>query len=168
MERGNTESKAMCIVNVATDIDCALYWLDQLTSVLNEIGEDGRSKLTKHMFELLGFDMSESKPNVGEFYLSALLSIRNRLSESSTPVNPKGYKLPIKAVASITIVQDPSNPDMLDDLIKGSLARDLIKELENGGYITYEKRAGDIPGTETTTASVNVVKTKEEKFETST
>lgn len=67
-----------------------------------------------------------------------------------------------KVYASITIAQDPANPDKFDDLIKSSLARGLIRELENGGYITYEKRAGDIPGTETTQATVNVVKTPDD------
>lgn len=67
-----------------------------------------------------------------------------------------------KVISSITIAQDPANPEKFDDFIRSSLARGLISELESGGYITYTKRAGDIPGLETTTAIVNVVKTPDD------
>ena len=78
--------EALCIVNVAESPDCAVYWLEQLTGMMKAIGEEGRSKVYKLMFELMGVDMSScANPNVGEYHLMALLAIKKRLSESSPP-----------------------------------------------------------------------------------
>ena len=79
--------EGFCIVNVAENPVCAYYWLEQLVDMLKAIGEDGRSEVVKRMFELRGVDMSDCQaPNVGEFYLVALMSIKKRLSESLPPV----------------------------------------------------------------------------------
>lgn len=78
--------EAFCIVNVAENPACSVYWLEQLTGMLKAIGEEGRSKVFKLMFELMGVDMSDCKnPNVGEYHFLALLAIKKRLSESSLP-----------------------------------------------------------------------------------
>lgn len=78
--------EAFCYINVAENVDCALYWLDQIIGMLESIGEEGRSEVVKRMMELRGVDMSGyEKPNVGEFYLVSLLAIKKRLSESLPP-----------------------------------------------------------------------------------
>lgn len=79
-------SEAFCILNVAENPACAVYWLEQLTGMLKAIGAEGRSKVFKQMFELMGVDMSDCEnPNVGEYHFLALLAIKKRLSESSLP-----------------------------------------------------------------------------------
>lgn len=80
--------EGFCIVNVAENPVCAYYWLEQLVGMLESIGAEGRSEVVKRMFELRGVDMSDCQaPNVGEFYLVALASIKKRLSESLPPVS---------------------------------------------------------------------------------
>lgn len=67
-------------------IEDALVCLNKLLEMLEAIGEEGRMELFRQLAEKMGFDMSNcKKPNVGEFYYLALVSIRNRLSEQSLP-----------------------------------------------------------------------------------
>lgn len=84
-------SKALCRVNAAEDPECIGYWLGQIADLFRDIGEEGRAEIVRRMFEMKGFDMTETpKPNVGEFYLIAMQAARRRITgRAETLRNPE-------------------------------------------------------------------------------
>lgn len=77
---GLPPDNACCFARFEMEPSLALYWLEQIIRLMSDIGEAGRSEVVRRMFEMKGFDMTElQETNVGEYYLAALMAIRERI-----------------------------------------------------------------------------------------